>query len=364
MTNTATTYRFTGEITAEEGLAVSRPGDNFSPSDKTARLPRAGAKTHGSPVYFPSSTIRGAIRRACRDLVYRACKQSTQEEKPWTLTTHMMNSIGVDITDKTLNEKTSGLVSQEGELRDKNPLLSLFGRWKLAGHWGIGNAHPKSDNCVYLEGSGARTNEFVRSPDQVEWLKEDDQDLLVRMINEDSEVSEKKNAIKSQINQLKKQAMNASTEGDKKSLFDQIRAHEAEIKKIGEAKEGSQNSIQRPLDGFEAIRRGTVMDHKMILENSTGLELGLALASLREFARKPYMGAHKNYNFGQVSGQWTVRTWAEDADAPEIVGTVGFTEDGFTVEGEVLQTALRQWDEVKSDPATAELDFEAFMIND
>ncbi len=39
-----------------------------------------------------------------------------------------------------------GEINAGAELRSKNPLISLFGRWGLSGKVGIGNAIPDGDN--------------------------------------------------------------------------------------------------------------------------------------------------------------------------------------------------------------------------
>ena len=85
------TFVLNGTITAETPLAVSRPGDNFrygNQSDALQRLPRSGPKHPNTDVYFPASTLNGALRRCAVAMVRRAVAQSTGSETPFNIDTH------------------------------------------------------------------------------------------------------------------------------------------------------------------------------------------------------------------------------------------------------------------------------------
>ena len=65
------------------------------------------------------------------------------------------------------------------------------------------------------------------------------------------------------------------------------------------------------------------------------------------------LGGYKAYNCGSIEAEWTVRTWAQDADQPTIVGSVKLSEYGFDVSGDVLKAAMD-----KLDSGWSELDFQ------
>ncbi|KXS55435.1 MAG: CRISPR type aferr-associated protein csf2 [Marinobacter sp. T13-3] len=368
------TYRFSGAITAVTGLTVTRPDDTFasppnSPfrlSRKAGRLPRMGALREDSPVYFPATSLRGAIRRAGRNLVRRAVIQATGEETPWSVDTHYMLTQGVDTTNQTLNEKVAGAIGVENDLRDENPFLSLFGRWKLPGHLGIDNALPRHQNCVYVEGKGARSNDFNRDPDQVKFLSVEEAKRLKDVLEQDALAAEEAGDIDGQIRQLKKDISALTDKDEKAEVNEQIKALEAKKKAVKSAKAGSQESIQRPIEGFEAIQPGTTMDHRMLVQNATDLELGLFLACLRELARNPVVGGHRSLNCGEIRGEWTVRYWPETETQPIVAGTVSLSSEGFEVQDNtddaVLTGALNAWDAAAKDPAGHKLNFERFLL--
>ncbi len=368
------TYRFEGTMTAVTGLTVTRPGDTFaSPqnshlklSSQGGRLPRLGPKREDVPVYFPATSLRGAIRRAGRNLIRRAVIRETGNDTPWSVDTHYMLSQGVDTTNKTINEKTSGAFGVEAGLRDANPFLSLFGRWKLPGHFCIDNAVPEEFDCVYVEGRGARPNEMVRSPEQAQFLDASEAKRLKTMLEQDSLAAQETGEVDRQIKDLKKQYGKAEDSDERNEISEQIKALEAKKKNIKAAKHGSKESIQRTNEGFEAIRPGTRMSHRMIVQNANDLELGLALASLREFARSPYVGGHRALHCGEIEASWKVSYWPEDQDKPIVLGTVKLSSGGFEVLDasgqDTLSRALTLWEKQSQAPAAKGLDFERYLL--
>ncbi len=361
-----TTYKFNGQLTAVSPLTVTRMGENFmshNGSNKMQRLPRMGAKKEETPAFFPGASLRGAIRRATWHVVRKAVIARTGDSKPFDLDTHYMMVQGVDVTNETIREKIAGTITKESDLRKANPFLSLFGRWRLASHVGIGNAIPPEDS-IFIE-RGVRTNDYIRSPDEIEFLSEDDVNRLTTMLSEDGDVSEIKKGIDDEIKSLMKQKKASQDEEETKQLNEKIQALKTKIKETKQNKEGAEESIQRPLEGYEAIKSGTIMDNKLILQNGNVLELGLFLAGLREFARNPYVGGHRGHGAGEMSARWTVTTWPENENNPITLGTVRFDETGFFIENEsdlsVLTDALNHWEKTVADK-NCEIDFHRFLV--
>ena len=374
MTANRETFRFVGHITSVTGLTVTRPDETFaSPSNspfrlsrKAGRLPRMGALREESPAYFPATSLRGAIRRAGRNMIRRCVIKETGESTPWSVDTHYMLTQGVDTSNKTLTEKTGGAIGIEKDLRDENPFLSLFGRWKLPGHLGIGNAVPESPDCLYVEGRGARSNDFNRDPSQVKFLSVEEAQKLKRLLEQDSLAAEETGAIDDQIKALRKDIRNIDDADEKQEVQAQIKELEERKKSVKSAKEGSQESIQRPIEGFEAIKPDTKMSHRMLLQNANNVELGLFLACLREFARSPYVGGHRSLNCGEIQAEWQVQFWPEDAEAPITAGTIRLSAGGFEIDHEnatkLLSGALETWTQTANSLAEHGIDFSRFLL--
>lgn len=369
-----TTYRFTGHITAVTGLTVTRSGDKFAGKDSdpiqlsadAGRMPRMGALRADSPVFFPASSLRGAIRRAGRNMIRRAVIRETGNETPWSVDTHYMLTQGVDTTNKITKEKVAGKIDLESGLRTANPFLSLFGRWWVPGHLGIDNAIPENPDCLYVEGRGARSDDFTRDTKQVTFLSPDEAKRLKAIAEDEAKASLTKKDLTAQIKALKKEIVGITDRDEKAELSEQIRALEAQQKKVKSEKKGSEESIQHPFEGFEAIKPGTQMRHRMMVQNGNDLELGLFLACLREFARNPYVGGHRAKNCGEIRGEWKVQCWPEEADAPETLGVVSLSADGFEVHDSdshtVLSDSLSAWDSAAQALSDHGIDFERYLL--
>jgi CRISPR type IV-associated protein Csf2 len=214
---------------------------------------------------------------------------------------------------------------------------------------------PNDPDCLYVEGRGARSNDFIRDTSQVEFLSSDDVERLKRFVAEDSAASQDSGEIDKTIKELQRQFRDADKE-EKLALNEEIEIQKAAKQKLKDDKEGGDSAIQHPFSGFEAIRPGTEMSHSMQVMNADDVELGIVLASLREFARNPYLGGHRSIDCGKVCGEWHVRTWPEDEDTWVTVGTVSFSDDGFSIsdetEDKVLTNALARWSEIAKAPSS------------
>jgi CRISPR/Cas system CSM-associated protein Csm3 (group 7 of RAMP superfamily) len=326
------TIKFTGTIVAETGVTIVRPNDNFMGgglSEKTSRLPRAGAKRQDTDVFIPGSTLRGAIRRAAQCRV-EAHLMGDELAPIFSLSEHYMLRQGVDITGAAVNEKSAGTIDKEASLRRSNPLLSAFGRWKLAGHVGIYGLHPVNKDCVMVDGKGARSNDFIRTPERIGLLSTEDQAQLNTLLEEDALASLEMEPINNQVKELKKTLKLTSETDAKDALNIEIAELNAQVKGIKDNKT-NREAIQRPLDGFEAIIPGTVFEHKMMLQNSSTDELGLFLEALAEFSRDPRIGGHHNHGYGVISMKYDVTTFPRLADEPILIGEVTVSKDGIKI---------------------------------
>ena len=331
-------YYFNGQITAETQISVNRPNDNFKSltgSDKLLRLPRQGPKKDGTPVFIPGDTFRGTLRRCGENFIRRQVIKLTNQSKPFSIDDLYMLRQGVDTRNKVLYEKTDGLMSSESSLRDINPFLSLFGRWKLAGHLGVGNLYPMSDDVIFINSKGVRTNDYIRSPEQIRFLKEEDVELVKKMILEDSNVSRGKVEINKQISQLMSDYENTSDANEKFNISNTINELKEKKDSLNDSKVGSKDSIQRPLDGHEAIKPGTIFSHRINLNLANNFELGLLFLCIREFSRSPFIGAQSRTSSGEISGFYDILCWEVDTDAPITLGRLNFSINGFSITEEI-----------------------------
>ena len=353
------TYKMKGIVKAEGPLQVSYP--DAVPGDKGKKLPRNGPELGDSNAYFPSTSLRGALRHCMHQVVLRAAKESSGKEKPFDLANHFMLAQGVDISDKVVAAKNSdGTIDFCNNLRAANPMLSMVGRWKLPSKLSVGSLYPTTNGCVSSFGGGTRGMMFERNRALIDEIELDQVDRLKTILIEQSQSSEDIGKVKKEIRE-KKKLLKIFDGDEKKKIFEEIGQLEEQIKTIKESKTESKENIRRPLDPVEVFSAGTEFDHKMVITQASQMEMGLFLATLREFARYPVVGGKVSLGCGEISGNWQITHWDIDQDSPEVVGAVSFNSDGFSLEGVELQEALDLWDKTKTSLEDAGIDFREYL---
>lgn len=366
------TFSIKGHVTAVTHLTVTRPDDNFrSPgqSEKLSRLPRAGAKTADTPVYFPASSLNGALRRAGEEVIRRANILANGEDAQFSCDETYMIIQGVDTTKELMAEsKTSGLVEEELALRKTNPFLSLFGRWGVAGHWGIHDLMIAPEFAekavVYVNGNGARTNIWARTPEKILNLSAEDRKRVSRILIDDQLKAKDIVASKDEIALLKKQLRAAATAEEKTSIQEQIGQLETDIDTAKSAKEGATESIQRPLEGYECIAPGTVFSHSMVASNVTPIEMGLLIETLAEFSRDPRVGGHSRQGAGEIEAVWDVSLRPVGSWKSITIGRIKMSREEFAIEDltddKFLSTAVEEFNNAMANMKDSGIDFKQF----
>ena len=325
------TINFTGHISCVEPLTVSIQNSAFGASEH--RLPRNGANTSKTQPFFPASSIRGKLRNETHLALLKTIKQANQGENPMDIHDHFMLAQGVDSARRVDSSKPgAGVTDAHKELRETNPMLSLFGRWGLASKVSVGLALPETDDCWGMFGGGFRGVMFEKNQDLLQELNSDDTDLLERIMIEQAAKAADKAGLKSQKQALLRQVKKA-TEEEKENLYAQANEIQAQID-LNEKDTGigPETTIRRPIDEFEAFTAGALLKHRMALNGATKAELGLFLLGLQRFARNPRLGGHTAHNCGLIEASWVVTTWPEEEESPVILGKVALGAEGFSIE--------------------------------
>ncbi len=345
MTNNRT-YQFVGNIHTLEPLSVVLKGASTGRGHK---MPR-----NGELGYFPASSIRGALRHQCHKLVNEELKAKNDGKTTLDLTQMLMLAQGYFV-DKSDMEKvgkmaksTSAPIDAGMAIREVNPMISIFGRWGLAGKLGVGSAYTSRVDDVGLVHGGARTVLFERSPELLDDLSSGDVDRFYAFMEAQSLTSVDVGEIKKERMALIKQLKTATNE-QKELINKELRKLDEQIDERKDSEVEAVESLRRPLDGVEAILANVDLKHRMSLNNASMIELGLFLITLAKFARNPQLGGHVNHNFGKINAEWDIKTFVNDSDFMQTtIGKVIINEDGFAIEGNELKQelldALAQWD--------------------
>lgn len=320
------TINFIGRITALQPITVTIKG--------CAGLPRNGGSADATP-YLPATTIRGALRHASH---WIAIDKQSHTGKRFDLAEHFLMAQGVDITGDVKSD-ADGAIDADQALRERNPMLSLWGLWGIASKAEIGPGLLLNPKAFGSFGGGARTIMFERTPELLETLDEEQIERLQNVLREQSEASQDISELKAKQAEIKRQLKKVSDKEEQSKLFNDLAELDRLIDQRKDEKSEARESIRRPLDQYEAFAPGAEFEHRMRLVQATDVELGLFLSSLAEFARNPSLGGHKAHGNGRIKAEWDVTIWERGADAPSKIGTVRFDENGIVIEGESLLQA-------------------------
>ncbi len=332
---------FEGRIVAEQPLATCSKDLADTRRSSTDPLPIPSMTTgKGVRMYFPATGLRGGWRRALHQLMREHLIALTGNPTPLTLNEHYISTIGGV---KGSGEANKASVMHIAKAREQNPLLSLFGAGDagslgfVRGKINIGNAIVADEyaDIAAVHFSGARSDEFFRSPEQTKYLSEDDLSKLLQQGLANRARSKIQNQIDAMKRDLKKFKDRSSDEYV--ALNDEIKKLEAEAKEVVKASEASDNSVGMPLAGFLAIPPMVEMNHKIRIVQATRIELGAFLGALRQFSANPLVGAHHNTGCGEISGTWDV--YSMGAGERVKLGSVTMGFGHFVIDGDVLKEA-------------------------
>lgn len=335
-------YDITGQFTAVQPLSTCSKdlNDKEGGSGKPIPVPKI-KKRDGEYLYFPATGIRGALRRAARDVLRQIIIDKTGNPTPLSLDQHYFLTLGGIKGSGDMDRST---VADENHWRNANPLLSLFGAGDagvlgfVSGHLMVSNAITQLP-CEPIQFSGARTDDIYRDKQQANFLSESDlENLISRSMGNKS-----RSVIQTQIKALEKDLKKAKGDADKSAeIQSKIEKLKSQITSV-KAETGAEDvSVGMPLAGWQAIPEGEKLNVRFTIYRANDVELGLFLKTINEFALCPILGAHRANGNGLVSGELTVSKI--DTDRKDI-GSIRFSElSPAVITGNELTEALAAFD--------------------
>ncbi len=339
------TFVVSGKLIAEQPLATCSKDLLDREGQKNQPVPVPSTTTaKGRRLMFPSTGLRGTLRRAARDVIRSAVSRITGDEKPFSLEQHYFLTLGGI---KGAGEQERSSVAHEADWREKNPLLSVFGAGD-AGFLGFVQGRINVSNAICVEASeptifsGARTDDLYRDKSQIAYLSDADVDNLIRQARGGKDRS----SIQAEINKVdaaRKTARRTGATEELAALSARLETLQADLDAVKESSGTTDVSIGMPLAGWQAIPQGSVMDHSFHLIRSTQIELGLVLQSLNQFALHPFVGAHFANGCGLVSGGWEV--FEATLTGKRSLGRITLTPfEPLAIDGQELVDAFKAFD--------------------
>ena len=270
-------YKIKLTITSVSPIAIienndTEPGGNIvTRIKKTAAVSQDGNNVKIDYIpYLPANGIRGLLRRLATKKLVDAVKENDKIEELKDVDLHaMLSGSGVS---------KSGLKFKEiEEIREKNPILSLFGTGILiSGKLKVADATPQDkENAKNL----VRRQTFVKVDDILMGTKFSQ--LYTKKQIEDWEKSVEENSEARKKDRDSKKLAKETNEA-----FDE----EAKTKKSS-----IQHFAQR-----EYIASGATFNGGFFLEKASKLELGMFLHALEGFMENGRLGSSQNIGFGVI----------------------------------------------------------------
>ncbi len=257
----------------------------------------------GKHLYFPATGLRGALRRALRDVLRNNLIE--RGGNGLLLDEHYLLTLG-GIKGSGAEQRST--VKMEEEWRKRNVLLSLFGAGDagvlnfVSGKSSVSNAIC-SNSVKPMNISGARTDDLFRNREGLSFLVDSEVNELIARAEGNSKAS----AIRKQISAKEVELRKAKREDmDVSGIEAELSTLNEKLEKTLKDSNASSVSVGMPLAGFQAIPPFTAMDHSIKLFNATETELGGMLAALNRLSLNPIIGAHRAVGCGEIKANYEV----------------------------------------------------------
>lgn len=305
MTQSERSFRLTGLISLKAPIAISLHSQRAASSSDPTPVP---ATTVWDPVqqalletaFIPSTSIRGALRRAARDALFELLHPNG--ESGWDLDTLYLQTIGGIYESGAGGDAIMLDVTRSIEERERNPLVGLFGASNtgkatfLAGALELSHAIPSPalDPARCPTYALMRSDDMLRSPvDTMTKLDEagpEAWNTRFGMIRETSALK----ARKREINTAMSKAIKAKDQ-------ETVEALKKEREDIEGAIKGGKMSIAMPVAGYKALPQGLETPHEMRLTRTNLEQLGLFLEALDRFSLSPMIGGQRARGCGEIA---------------------------------------------------------------
>lgn len=248
-----------------------------------------GEGKHLRTVYLPAAQFRGRLR-------HEAAMAQLLHEGKVKLETAYMTALGQDLRPEEDEEPELVRLAEQEALRDGQPLLDLFGTWKLNSRLMVSHLLP--DRNV-----GVDTFSFIRrdldtNQDLMDLLDGDEQDRFYDRQAKQSLASKSGTAIKAT-----KRELGAARKAKNTAAIDELEAKLADLEGLKKDQKGEDESDNtKHLVAVEAIPAGVTLTGKMVIQRAKPRDLGILIDALGRVSLKPVLGAHTARGCGEVNG--------------------------------------------------------------
>jgi CRISPR/Cas system CSM-associated protein Csm3 (group 7 of RAMP superfamily) len=261
---------------------------------------------HQRTVFVPASQLRGRIR-------HESAAAELMRGQKVKLEVAYMAALGQDLRPEEDTEVEQVRLAEQQAQRDRQPLLDLFGTWKMASRLMVSHLMPTVN--VAAESFSVIRRDLDANRDIMDLLGDEEQDALYERRDRQASASKVENMIKVTQRELMK-AKRANKTQDVEEMETKLEELKAQ-KKAAKGDDDSENT--KHLLQIQAIPAGIDLTGKLVVQRARPRDLDILVGAFERISLKPVLGAHLARGFGEVSGKVTFTR-----DGGEVLVVVGF----------------------------------------
>jgi CRISPR/Cas system CSM-associated protein Csm3 (group 7 of RAMP superfamily) len=246
---------------------------------------------HLRSVYIPAAQLRGRLRHEAALLELAARSQKPKLEDAYLL------ALGQDLRPEEDGEPEAIRLREQQVFRASNPLLDLFGTWKVASRLYVSHLLPavnvQPDRISHIR-RDLDTNE-----DMMALLDHTEQSRFYERQDSQGMASKAEALIK-----LATRELGAARKAKDEAKLEELNAKLEELKALKKARKGEDASDNtKHLLELEVIPSGIDLLGKLTVQAPLPYDLNTLVQAVAAFGNKPYLGAQRARGCGQVAGR-------------------------------------------------------------
>ena len=255
-----------------------------------------GEGRHLKTVFWPAAALRGRIR-------HDVALSVLEKEGKVKLARAYMTALGQS-TDGVVEDESRDVAYKIGEaqaLREKDPVLDLFGTWKINSRLQVSHLLP--DVNVQPDRISFIRRDLDTSEDLMALLDEKEQDAFYERQSLMSQASRVGDMIKVATREL----MTAKKAKDGK-LTEEIGAKIEQLKALAKAQRGEaggDGNTTKHLLEVEMIPAGIDLSGTLVVQKAKPRDLAMLVEAFNRISLSPRFGAHQARGCGEIAGQAT-----------------------------------------------------------
>jgi hypothetical protein len=245
---------------------------------------------HQRTVFIPAAQLRGRLRHEAALAELRSRPEKAKLEEAYLL------ALGQDLRPSEEEEPEAIRLQEQLRVRAQNPLLDLFGTWKMASRLFVSHLMPEV-NVLPDKVSHIR-RDLDSNTDMMEALGEDEQNRLYERQDKQGLASKAGALIK-----LVKRELAATRKAKDPAKLEQLNAKLEELEELKKTHKGEDESDNtKHLLDLQVIPAGITLSGKLTVNSATGQDLKTLIRAFDGFSQMPYLGAQRARGCGEVQG--------------------------------------------------------------